>query len=314
MGELDCPVDDCEYSTETNRGLAIHASSKHPNIDYDFTNKKEYNCPQCGESFKDYPSRRESKNSKNYFCSKECKNKFEGMDGIDTECAECGNDIHVSPSRVEEVNGYEQKNYFCDKSCESSFKSREWVGEEHPSWDGGRERLYCNECGDEYYVKPTNVEKSKYCSRQCTHKGRSIETKQYKCANCNEIVEKMTHNVKGEKTTCSKSCYKQYMSSIRRGEDNPAWKGGRFEYYGPNWSDQREKTLERDSYSCQECDMSRDQHYQNYDEDLHVHHKVPRRQIIDKQKPTIEQFELANSLDNLVTLCKSCHRKLETST
>jgi len=59
--------------------------------------------------------------------------------------------------------------------------------------------------------------------------------------------------------------------------------------------------------------MTRDQHYQNYDEDLHVHHKVPRRQIIDEEEPTIEQFELANSLDNLVTLCKSCHRKLESS-
>jgi 5-methylcytosine-specific restriction endonuclease McrA len=313
MAEVDCPVDDCEYSTETNRGLAIHASSKHPDLDYDFTNRKEYECPQCEEIFKDYPSRRESKDSNNYFCSKECKHLFEAKDGLDTECSECGEEIHIPKSRVGEVGEYEQKNYFCDKDCESSFKSREWVGKDHPSWNGGRERVSCEECGGTYKVHPHNIEQTRFCSAECRREDWKKYPSKYNCANCGEIVEKMPHNVKGDETTCSKECLKEHLSSIRKGEENPAWKGGRFNYYGPNWPEQREKALERDSYSCQECDMTRDQHYQNYDEDLHVHHKVPRRQIIDEEEPTIEQFELANSLDNLVTLCKSCHRKLESS-
>ena len=313
MAELECPVEECEYSTETNRGLSIHASAKHLDLDYDFSNRETDNCDFCGEEYKYYPSSRNREGRENFFCSRDCADKFKAKDGLDTECSECGDQVHVSPSQVKEVGGYEQKNYFCDKECESSFKSREWVGDNHPSWDGGRERLYCEECGDEYYVKPAKVDQSKYCSANCRVEASKKEKKEYNCANCGDIVKKMPHNVKGENTTCSKKCHKEFMSEIRKGESNPAWKGGRFEYYGPNWPEQREAALERDGHSCQECYMTRDQHYQNYDEDLHVHHKVPRRQIIDREEPTLDQFELANSLDNLVTVCKSCHKKLESN-
>lgn len=311
MTELDCPVESCEYSTETNRGLSVHASQKHPDLEYDFTNRKKYTCQHCGETFKDYPKSRERDGRENFFCSVDCSDKFKAKDGLDTECAECGDNIHISPSHIDEVDGYEQKNYFCGKQCESLFKSREWIGEDHPSWDGGRERVTCKECGGTYSVHPHQLEETKFCSMECNRESWKKEKQEYTCANCGKVVTKMPHNVKSENTTCSKECFKEYMSSIRKGEDNPQWHGGRFEYYGPNWPEQREKTLERDNHSCQECDMTRDKHYQNYDEDLHVHHKVPRRQIINKEEPTIEQFELANSLDNLVTLCKSCHRKLE---
>jgi len=313
MTELECPVDGCEYSTETNRGLSIHASAKHPDLDYDFTSRKTDNCDFCGEEYKYYPKQRNREGRENFFCSRECANKFMGKDGLDTECAECGNEIHVPPSQIEEVEGYEQKNHFCNKDCESSFKSREWVGENHPSWDGGRERVSCEECGGTYKVHPHNLEETRFCSMECSRENWKKEKEEYNCASCGDIVKKMAHSVKGENTTCSKECHKKYMSEIRKGESNPAWKGGRFEYYGPNWPEQREAALERDGYSCQECDMTRDQHYQNYDEDLHVHHKVPRRQIIDREEPTLDQFELANSLDNLVTVCTSCHRKLESN-
>lgn len=314
MGKINCPVDDCAYSTDSNRGLAIHASSQHPNLDYDFTNRKEYECPQCKEIFKDYSSRRESKNSKNNFCSKDCKDLFEAKDGLDTECAECGSNVHISPSHIDEVDGYKQKNYFCDKECESSFRSRTRNGKDNPHWKGGKVRLYCDECGDQFMVKQSEEDSSKYCSRECVYNAQSKDKETYNCVNCGDKVMKMAHDVRNGNTTCSKECHSEYMSSIRRGEDNPQWQGGRFEYYGPNWPEQRKAALNRDDHSCDECDMTQDEHYQNYDEDLHVHHKVPRRQIIDEDEPTLEQFELANSLDNLVTVCKSCHRKLESDT
>ena len=310
MAELDCPVDGCEYSTETKRGLSIHASAKHPDVDYDFTSRETDTCDFCGEEYKYYPSRR-NRDRENYFCGKECADKFKAKDGLDTECAECGEDVHVPPSQVKEVDGYEQKNYFCGKECESSFKSREWVGENHPSWDGGKVRTYCEECGSQYMVIQSEEDSSKYCSRDCVYKAQSVEKEGYDCVNCETTVKRYPYNVKCDNVVCSDECLKEHFSDNRRGEGNPQWQGGRFEYYGPNWPEQREKTLERDNHSCQECDMTRDKHYQNYDEDLHVHHKVPRRQIINKEEPTIEQSELANSLDNLVTVCKSCHRKLE---
>lgn len=137
MTEINCPVESCSYSTDSNRGLSIHASAKHPELEYDFTNKKEFVCPYCEKIFKDYESRRKSKDEKRNFCSRECKNSFEGKDGLDTHCTECVKDIHIPPSQIKEVGGYEQKNYFCSKECESIFKKREWVGEEHPSYNGG---------------------------------------------------------------------------------------------------------------------------------------------------------------------------------
>jgi len=289
--------------------MTMHARSMH---DIEINWKKEYTCANCDESFEDYKSRRESKDSANHFCSKDCKDSFEAKDGLDTNCAECDSEIHIPPSQVKEVGGYEQKNHFCDKECESKFKKREWVDENHPSWDGGREHLTCNECSETYSVKPSKADQSKFCSRECKRKSWKVDKKEYSCANCNKQVKLKPYvRNKSNEVTCSKKCFKEYLSELRKGEANPQWKGGRFLYYGPNWQDQRSKALERDDYSCEECDMTRDSHYQHYNEDLHVHHKVPRRQIIDEDEPTFEQFELANSLDNLVTLCKSCHKKLE---
>jgi 5-methylcytosine-specific restriction endonuclease McrA len=309
MTEIQCPAKDCEYATDSKRGVSIHFSSQHPDQEYDFSSKKEYSCDFCDESFKRYEYRTNS--NKNIFCSTECKDSFESSDGLDTTCSECGDKIHVPPSHIDEVDGYEQNNYFCNKECESSFKSREWVGEDHPSWDGGRKQLYCNECGERYFIKKSKTDKSKFCSKDCRRKSWKVDKEEYNCVNCGDIVKKKPYSVKGENTTCSKKCKKEFMSSIRKGEQNPCWEGGRFEYYGPNWAEQREKALARDSHQCQECGMELTEHIEKFDQELHVHHKVPRRQIIDEDEPTFEQFELANSLDNLVTLCNSCHGKLE---
>ena len=56
MTEHNCPVESCSYSTDSNRGLSIHASAKHPNVEHDFTNKTEFTCPYCKNTFKDYKS------------------------------------------------------------------------------------------------------------------------------------------------------------------------------------------------------------------------------------------------------------------
>jgi 5-methylcytosine-specific restriction endonuclease McrA len=216
-----CPSNECEFETESNRGLSIHFTQKHPDQEYDFTDKKEFTCPQCGDTFKDYESRRSSKNESQNFCSRACKDSFEARDGLDTECAECGDQIHIPPSQTEQVNGYKQRNYFCNKECESSFKKREWQGENHPKYNGGQLRLF-----------------------------------------------------------------------------------------GPNWHEQRSKTIKQDNEKCQECGMTMKEHQQKHDQELHVHHKVPRKQILSDD-PTEDEFALANSLDNLVTLCVSCHTKRE---
>jgi hypothetical protein len=59
--------------------------------------------------------------------------------------------------------------------------------------------------------------------------------------------------------------------------------------YGPDWHIQRTSCLQRDSFTCQDC---------GGDDDLDVHHWEPYRFCFD------------NSLENLVTLCAPCHRRM----
>jgi DEAD/DEAH box helicase domain-containing protein len=63
--------------------------------------------------------------------------------------------------------------------------------------------------------------------------------------------------------------------------------------YGPDWKTQREAVRARDGYQCQVCGAMEE--HQEHD----VHHKIPFRNFSD--------HNLANQLDNLITLCRKCH-------
>lgn len=98
---------------------------------------------------------------------------------------------------------------------------------------------------------------------------------------------------------CSQECYVAMLS--RGGEGHPNWKGGCAHYYGPNWQRQRRKTLERDGYTCQVCGLHQDNHFRELD----IHHKKRFREF------GLENYKLANRLSNLITLCSTCHHKVE---
>jgi DEAD/DEAH box helicase domain-containing protein len=69
--------------------------------------------------------------------------------------------------------------------------------------------------------------------------------------------------------------------------------------YGPAWNQIRELIRARDQYRCQVCGILEERQVH------HVHHKTPFRYY--------SSAEEANQLDNLITLCPSCHRKVELS-
>ncbi len=85
------------------------------------------------------------------------------------------------------------------------------------------------------------------------------------------------------------------------GDKNPRWKGGTNGYRGPNWETQRQKALERDSYTCQDCGGTEDE----ISGKLEVHHIIPFEVY------GIENYLEANRLENLITYCTSCHMKEE---
>ncbi|QOS10746.1 uncharacterized protein HfgLR_02990 [Haloferax gibbonsii] len=100
----------------------------------------------------------------------------------------------------------------------------------------------------------------------------------------------------------------------RSGPANGNWKADSKDerrYYGPNWETQRAKALERDSYMCQTpgCDWSQTAHREAFGNGLHVHHIEPLSSFEDRGNNV--DFEQANRLKNLVTVCVQHHHLWE---
>lgn len=83
------------------------------------------------------------------------------------------------------------------------------------------------------------------------------------------------------------------------GENAPNWKGGHASDYGSNWKRQRDKARARDNNTCQDCGHE----WQEGEIRLDVHHIIPLKEF--------DVPEEANDLDNLITLCRECHKKWE---
>jgi DEAD/DEAH box helicase domain-containing protein len=80
--------------------------------------------------------------------------------------------------------------------------------------------------------------------------------------------------------------------------------------YGPDWPKIRERVRARDGFRCQICGLPEN----GPSTDLRtgrqhdVHHKIPFRNF---KTPNGMDLAQAHRLDNLITLCSSCHRKAE---
>ncbi len=75
--------------------------------------------------------------------------------------------------------------------------------------------------------------------------------------------------------------------------------------YGPNWSQQRNAARQRDGYRCCQCSAP-----EAPDRQHDVHHIRPFRDY-GYVPGRNENYLEANQLDNLLTLCPSCHRAVE---
>ena len=77
--------------------------------------------------------------------------------------------------------------------------------------------------------------------------------------------------------------------------------------YGPNWQEQRAKVRARDGYRCVNCGAP-EPRGQEHD----VHHRVPFR-TFGYVRGVNELYLVANRLENLMLVCRTCHQRLETA-
>lgn len=229
---------------------------------------KTTNCKQCGQSF-EHKSRLQRK-----FCSRSCYYQHQRDNPETTGLYDGGKSrIEVTCANCDKKIVKKQAdldrttNLFCDVNCHNEWqRNNPRNGTAHHQWD--RVDVTCEVCGTVVKKWPSHVKKYKhqFCSNKCRH-----------------------------------TWLKQ--SGTQAGENNPAWRGGYFPYYGPGWQDIRNEIRHRDNYTCQDCGR----HESEFSEQLHVHHITPFREFNGN-------FEKANRQSNLTSLCRICHTKLEWQT
>jgi len=72
---------------------------------------------------------------------------------------------------------------------------------------------------------------------------------------------------------------------------------------GPKWDEARRTVLEEYDYECVNCGMTEKEHIDEQDRSIHVHHIIPFKRF--------NTTGGANNPDNLIPLCSTCHKALE---
>jgi 5-methylcytosine-specific restriction endonuclease McrA len=231
----------------------------------------ELKCNQCGDQFKVKPRQKDRS-----YCSRKCATKSQ-QDKIQLECKYCSGQFEVQSYRKGTAS-------YCSEEC-------------HNEDQRDKVELTCEGCGEQFETIRSRVQQGrKYCSDECAGNAE-VERVEIKCAQCGTQIS--VKPSRAERTTyCSRECKDESMHDIT-GPAHPRWKGGHEPYYGKNWEKMRKLVRIRDDHTCMRCGR----HEKQLPRELDVHHIVPIREF--------DSPENANTMENLVALCQSCHGKVE---
>jgi len=218
-----------------------------------------------------------------------------GRETTTLTCENCGDSYNVREDNADQSR-------FCSADCLYLGRKSEGRSETSSS---------CEWCESSFTHHPSRDRRfcSQGCHRSWLH-GEHLTGDDSPLANkvertCDECGTSFTRQQSraelNDRDYCSQDCYFENHT----GEDAPNWKGGSL-YYGEGWRDARRRALDRDDYECQDCGLTRDEHYGEFGYDLEVHHIEPFR--------TFDDATDANQLTNLITLCTTCHIEHEHST
>ena len=267
-------------------------------------------CAGCGAAFKRKRSDTLAKGRPKtaQFCSRACR-----RNRIGRACELCGRAFTLSAYEAAK----DGKGRWCSRRCADIGRKR-------------GERRTCETCGAAFYVYPSDLSDPRralrFCSMSCykpvrgkatkgrpkseiararqsaamkgKHTGPRLPPISVTCLGCGVTTAytgRKRHFAK-RRRFCTMACWFAYVRA--HPGTHPAFRGGREPYYGPDWREQARRARARDNDTCQDCGRHQTTPL------LDVHHLVARRVFKGDHKA-------ANELGNLVTLCKSCHKRRE---
>lgn len=187
------------------------------------------------------------------------------------QCAQCGKEIKVSPSK-------NSTNNFCCRECYNQFHSK------------NTKEYKCETCG-KIFKSNQKDNANRFCCRKCYDEWHNIKDKERICPTCGKIFSAKTA---GDKY-CSQACHLYQLHLTNKGENHPNWKGGiskendrRDSNDYKNW---RQQVYQRDNYKCIKCGSK---------EKINAHHLYSW-----KYYPNL-RYEVSNG----ITLCEKCHIEL----
>ena len=279
-------------------------------------------CPVCKKQFRSCEKRRK-------YCSRECfekqrkaqvekricivcKDKFDFRLNSQHSGQFCSWSCYIESKRTDivecpncrtEFKQQYSKQIFCNRQCYLEYNAAD------PSQPSPRQtKVICDHCGKKFLKWRYRIKSNKenYCSRECAARslvtGKTMATKN--CQVCNKTFETPTWHLENRKYAgkyCSRDCQAKAFSLKRRGSNNPMWRGGHEQDYGPEWPAARRKARRRDNYICRHCHKKPKKRY-----NLHVHHIIPFKEF-GYIRGVNNNDEQANALQNLLCLCRPCH-------
>ena len=281
--------------------------------------KRLISCLNCGNTF-EFDKRKSNRR----FCNEDCRCSFYGYTShkpkvekkttyLIRKCKFCGKEFECKTAAEDRS--------FCSDDCKKIFIQKQQ--EESKIRKESREKRKCLFCGKEFIWKTWN---QKHCSKECSDKfnekqtHRDLRSENRTCAYCGSKFT-WCSNKPSQKYCCyecqreaTKKNLKERSKLREKPEDllrtdvyfkvleiiNKMYesKGNTFDgKYIDYWKigdiseKTREKVLERDGFECKICKRK---------DSLHLHHLIKRKNGGE------------HTLENLITLCASCHRHIET--
>jgi DEAD/DEAH box helicase domain-containing protein len=192
---------------------------------------------------------------------------------------------------------------------------------ERLDWEGGSATVRAEEV--DFYTRPTISEKidvlQEHQTTGCSFQTSWGDVRVVSQATGYKVLRRTTNEMLGfgtislpEQVLETQACWitfsRELIERLRAAGD---WLSDPNEY-GPEWSAQRDAARSRDGYRCRACGAPEPGGRQH-----DVHHKIPFRAFL--ADPGLraglapeDAWLAANRLENLVTLCASCHWRAET--